>query len=206
MINKYPGKQSKSDLWSVKQDRIERYINNHVLPFVRVDKDDKCLDVGELNPRGVYLAKRLGVKMVNWDTNDLNFDPIPEKWIGYFDSIFCMDLFEHIQNGLAMMNELKNALSDNGSIYVNLPENAMWLWGEEHYFEIGKDHFIKWILNPLGLHVVRQRKIFFIANWRAFFIGVRPLLRVLRGETTWRSMARSMFCWNFRIYEIKKDI
>ena len=43
-----------------------------------------------------------------------------------------------------------------------------------------------------------------VANWKAFFIGIRPLWRVLSGQTTWRSMARSMFCWRFYIVEVKK--
>jgi SAM-dependent methyltransferase len=200
---KRPGYQTKDELFAVNEKRIRRYIDGKVIPFLRLKPNPTCLDVGERNPRMEYLKMRLNLNVKQWDTEDLNFDTLNEKDIDY---IFAFDVLEHIQDLLWVMKQLKNALADDGSIYVNLPENARWLWGKEHYFEVDRDHFIKWILNPLGLHVVRQKKIFFVANWKAFFIGVRPLLRIFRGESTWRSMARSIFCWNFRIYEVKKDI
>lgn len=201
-----PGYQTKKELYTVKQERIERYINNYVVPFVHVRHTDNCLDVGELNPRGIYLAKQLGVEMDNWDADDLNFDPIDEGRYNYYDAIFALDVLEHIQNLLFCVRELKKALKPDGSLYVNMPNNIRPLWGKEHYHELTPEHFIKWICNPLGLRVVRQKNIKFIANWKAFFIGVRPVLRILRGESTWRGMARSMFCWNFYIIELKKDI
>lgn len=197
-----PGCQSQEDLWTVKQSRIKRYINNHVIPFLRVKKGAVCMDVGEANPRMEYLKQATGLNVWNWDTPDLNFDTLPFE--NRFDAIFAFDVLEHIQDCLHTVREMKKGLKPNGSIYVNLPNNARWLWGEEHYFEIPPKHFIKWIATPLGLEVVRQKRIIFVANWKAFFIGIRPLWRVLSGQTTWRSMARSMFCWRFYIVEVKK--
>jgi len=197
-----PGYQTEKELWDVKQPRIERYINSHVIPFLRVNVGAKCLDVGTWNPRIAYLQKQTGLDIEAWDTPDLNFDSIKKK--KQYDAIFAFDVLEHLQNCLWTVGELKKALKDNGSIYVNMPSNHYWLWGDEHYFEIRFKHFKKWIVTPLGLKVVRYKRIFFIANWRAFFIGVRPLWRVLTGQTTWRSMARSIFCWNFYICELKK--
>jgi len=142
--------------------------------------------------------------MESWNPPDLNFDSIGiEK---EFDIITAWDIMEHLQCALHTMAELKKSLKDDGSIYINNPCNPRWLWSDEHFFEYPMKHFERWIVNPLGLKVVRKKRIFFIANRKAFFIGVRPLLRVLRGETTWRSMARSIFCWSFYIMEIKKDI
>jgi 2-polyprenyl-3-methyl-5-hydroxy-6-metoxy-1,4-benzoquinol methylase len=204
MNNKlYPGKQNSSELWAVVPERIERYMNNHVIPFLRLPENAVCLDVGEANPRMDYMKKKLNLNVEQWDTQDLNFDSIQKK--NHYDIIFCFDLLEHIQNPLWLMKQMKDGIKDSGSIYINLPENAQWLWGEEHFFEYRFGHFAKWLIIPSGLKTVRQKKIFFIANWKAFLIGIRPLLRILRRETTLRSMARSMFCWNFRIYELKKS-
>ena len=197
-----PGYQTKKELWTVKHKRIKRYMDNHVIPFLQLPNDTYCLDVGEANPRMEYLKKELDLNVEQWDTKDLNF--AGAEWYNYYDAIFCFDLLEHIQNPLWLMRQLKLTIKPGGSIYVNMPENPMWLWGDEHFFEMPMNHFIKWIANPLELKVVRQKHIFFIANWKAYFIGVRPLLRILRGESTWRSMARSMFCVRYRIYELKK--
>ena len=198
----YPGMQSDSDLWTVKQERIERYMNNHVIPFLNVKPKAVCMDVGEASPRMEYMKKATGLNVWNWDTTDLNFDTLPFE--NRFDAIFAFDVLEHLQNCLWTVSQMKKALKPDGSMYINVPDNPRWLFGEEHYYEMPFSHMKKWIFDPLELTVVRHKKITFIANWKAFFIGIRPLWRVLSGQTTWRSMARSMFCWRFYIVEVKK--
>jgi len=200
-----PGYQSLKDLWTVKESRIRRYMDNHVIPFMLpgISKCGKYLDVGEANPRMEYMKGRLGIEVDQFAPPDLNFCMATKT--DYYNAIFALDVLEHLQNCLLTVRELKKMLKKDGSLYVNLPENACWLWGDEHFFEYRKDHFIKWVIIPNGLRVERQKKIIFVANWKAFFIGIRPLMRIFLGISTWRSMARSMFCWNFRIYEIKKD-
>jgi hypothetical protein len=165
---------------------------------------DRCLDLGEWNPRISYLQQQTGLNINSWSGTDLNFDSINKE--KYYDIITAFDIMEHLQCALHALRELKTALKDDGSIYINNPCNPRWLWSDEHFFEYPLDHFDRWIVKPLGLKIVRKKRIFFVANWKAFFIGVRPLLRVFRGETNWRGMARSMFCWNFWICELKKDI
>ncbi len=204
MTNKFPGKQSTEVLWGVKWPRIKRYIDSHVIPFIKFKPGDTCMDLGEWNPRISYFKERTGLKIDSWSPNDLNFDKIDK--VKYYDIEIALDIMEHLQCAMHTLNEMKKALKDDGSIYINLPENPRWLWSSEHFFEYPKGHFEQWIVNPLGLRVIREKRIFFIANYKAFFIGVRPLLRIFRGESTWRSMARSILCWNFRLYEVKKDI
>ena len=201
---KKPGYQSTSVLWAVKWPRIRRYIDNHVIPFMKFKLGDTCMDLGEVNPRISYLQNRTALNFDSWSPPDLNFDSIDKE--KHYDIITAFDIMEHLQCAMHTLSEMKKSLKDDGSIYINNPCNPRWLWSDEHFFEYPMKHFERWIVNPLGLKVVRKKRIFFIANRKAFFIGVRPLLRVLRGETTWRSMARSIFCWNFYIMEIKKDI
>jgi hypothetical protein len=197
-----PGYITKKELFNVDPKRVKRYMDK-VIRFVNLKTGALCLDVGELNPRMEYMKEVLSNIIVEqWDTEDLNFDAL--SVIRKYDAIFAFDILEHIQNCLWTVREMKKALKDDGSIYINLPENPYWLWGVEHYFEFPKGHFEKWILNPLDLEIVRQKKIFFIANWKAFFIGFRPLYRAIKNKGGWRNLARNMFCWSFRIYEVKK--
>ena len=198
-----PGYTPFKDLWDVKPPRIKRYMNNVVIPFLDLPKDAVCLDVGEVNPRMQYMKWKMKLDVDQWDTEDLNFDSINIK--NHYDAIFAFDIIEHLQCSMHTIRELKVAVKDGGSIYINLPENSRWLWGVDHYFELDRKHLEKWILTPLGLKVVRHKRIIFVANWRAVFIGIRPLLRVLRGEDSWKSIVRSILCVHYRIYEIKKN-
>jgi len=203
---KKPGYQTAEELFNVNQKRVKRYMDR-VIRFVDLKLGALCIDVGERNPRMEYMKERLNdifgnIEVHQWDVEDLNFDELPAT--KKYDAIFAFDVLEHIQNCLWTVREMKKALKDNGSIYINLPENSFWLWGVEHYFEFPKGHFEKWILKPLGLEVVRQKKIYFVANWRAFLIGFRPLYRAIRDKGGWKRFARGIFCWNFRIYEVKK--
>ena len=199
-----PGYQSKEDLFQVNEKRVKRYMKR-VAKFINLKPGALCIDVGEANPRMECLKKMFpDITVDQWDVDDLNFDKLPAT--KKYDAIFALDVLEHIQNCLWTVKQMKKALKDDGRMYVNVPENAFWLWGVEHYFEFPKGHFEKWILTPLDLEIVREKKINFVANWTIFFIGFRPLYRAIRDKGGWHRLARSIFCWNFRIYEIRKII
>jgi len=196
-----PGYTSYDDLWDVKFPRIEKHVNM-IISFLDLPEGAQCLDWGAENPRMNYMKKKMGIKVDQFAPPDLNFASYKGK---RYDAVFAFYIVEHLQNALWNVRQMKNAVKEGGSIYIALPENPMWLWGEDHYFEMRYNHFVKWILNPLGLKVVGNKKIFFVENKKAYLIGARPLLRILRGEDTWRAMARSMLCVRYRIYEIKKS-
>ena len=197
----YPGFELKSELWTIKMDVAKRVMNNHVIPFLSLPKNAVCLDWGEENPRMRYMAKEMGIKVDWFAPPDLNFASYKGK---KYDAVFAFEILEHIANALWSVKQMKNAIKDDGVIYVYIPENPRFLWDSHHYFELDRKHLDKWILKPLGLKIVRHKKIIFVHDWRAYFIGIRPLIRVIRGETSIRDFFRTLFYIQFHIYDIRK--
>jgi len=198
-----PGYNNEGEMWQAKPSRVKRYMSGKVIPFLNLTPDMICVDMGESNPRMEYMKSQLpGIRIDQCTVNDFNFDQVD---IGTkYDAIFAFDIFEHIQNGLFFMYQMKRLLKDGGSIYVNVPENSYWLWARKHYFEMRRKRFEKWIVIPLGMKIVRQKHIIFFADWRAIFIGIRPLVKVIQGKYDIIEIFRNIFCIQFRIYELRK--
>ena len=200
MIKK-PGYETTEHLWSGNPKYLKKFVDKKIIPFLFVNVGDFCFDLGEKNPRMEYLKSRLGLNVIQIDSEDFNFDELPPKTA---DAVFVFEVIEHLQNPLWFVRELKK-LIDSGCIYAIIPENPRWLWHEMHFNEIRRKHFEKWILKPLDLRINRHKKIIFIPSCRAYLIGFRPFLRLITGKTTLRNMIRSLFYVQWRIYEIRKD-
>ena len=196
------GKISTDELWNVNIKRMKRYLKKFI-PFLNVHRSDVCLDMGEYNPKIKHIKSELGLNIIQVDGVDFNFEYL-HNFYNIADVIFALEIVEHLQNPLYFMNQLKKCLKKNGSIYVTIPCNPKWLWMEGHYNEIPKKHFEKWILDPLELKIIRYKRINFVHNWGGLFIGVRPLLRVIRGEEHWKSLFRTVLYYKYDVYEIKK--
>ena len=196
------GQITTDELWDIDFKRMARYMKMFV-PFLKVSKSDVFLDMGGYNPKIEYLNSNLGIHAIQVDTFDFNFDSF-SAFNGVADVVFALEVVEHLQNPLHFMNQCKKCLRENGSIYVTIPCNARWLWVDGHYNEIPRKHFEKWILKPLGLKTVRYKRINFVHDWRGVFIGIRPLMRVLRGEDHWKSLLRKVLYFKYDVYEIKK--
>ncbi len=199
-----PGYNNKGELWMAKPSRVKRYMSGKVIPFLRLKPGAVCIDMGETNPRMEYMKSQLSrIQIDQCTVNDFNFDRVNTDT--KYDAVFAFDIFEHIQNGLFFMSQMKELIKDDGSIYINVPENPRWLWARKHYFEMKHLRFEKWIVVPLGLKIVRQKRIIFFADWRAMFIGIRPLIKVIQGKYDLIEIFRNIFCIQFRIYELRKD-
>lgn len=74
---------------------------------------------------------------------------------------------------------------------LSAPGRPKILWGEYHFREYTPAELQKWILNPLGLQIVRKKRVRIDHHWSFYFKGIRPFLRLFYG-----------FTW---IYEIKKN-
>jgi len=207
---KKPGYETTLQLWSPNQKHVKKFVDNHIIPFLKdsvimygggIKAGELCHDIGEYNPRVKYLAEKMGLEIKTIDTDDFNWDKIKERDC---KRIFAFEIIEHLQNPLFFMNELKKVISKDGYIYVIIPCNPRCLWHKMHFFEMNRKHFEKWILNPLDLKIIRYQKIYFIPSWRAYLIGVRPLIRLITGKTTFKNFMRSLFYIQYGIYEIKK--
>lgn len=195
-----PGHETTEELWSPNPKYLKKFVDKVMLPFLFVNPGDHCFDLGEKNPRMEYIKEKLNIKVTQIDTEDFNFDKLPDKKA---DAVFAFEVLEHLQNPLWFMRELKK-LTD-GSIYVMFPCNPRWLWHKKHFNEMSKKHFEKWILNPLNLKIVRHKKVTFVFSWKVYLIGFRPLFKLLTGKTTIHNMMRRLFYLHWGIYEIRKD-
>jgi 2-polyprenyl-3-methyl-5-hydroxy-6-metoxy-1,4-benzoquinol methylase len=196
------GHNTTDELWDINEARMKRYLRKFI-PFLKVYRTDVCLDMGEYNPKMKHIKSELGLQVVQVDNLDFNFESF-NGLHGIADVVFALEVVEHLQNPLHFMNQCKQCLRENGSIYVTIPCNPRWLWMDGHYNEIPRKHFERWILKPLGLKTVRYKRLNFVHDWKGLFIGVRPLLRVLRGEQHWKSLLRTVLYYKYDVYEIKK--
>jgi len=199
-----PGYETTKSLWGPNKKYLKKFCNLHIIPFMRqggIKKGDLCVDIGEHNPRIEYIKDVMGIKIKTIDKEDFNWD---ELGVSNLDIILALELFEHVQNPLFFMNELKKAVSQDGSIYVLLPCNPKWLWHERHFFEMDRKHFEKWILKPLNLKMVRYKKIWHVPTWWVYLVGFRPLWKILRGKTSPKAFIRLLFYVQWWICEIKR--
>ncbi len=196
-----PGFCTDDELWNINEKRMKRFIDNNIRPFLFVNRGYCCCDIGEANPKMEYLKKVMRINVSQIMLKDLNFSSMP---IGRkFDIIFALDVIEHLQNPLWFVTQLEKILKDDGRIYAAMPYNPMWLWVKGHYFEMSPRRFEKWIVIPAGLWIMRKKSFIFTMDWRAIFVGIRPLIRVLTGEKEWQSLIRPLW-YRWVIYEIRK--
>jgi hypothetical protein len=195
-----PGYLTKEELWNCNPNRMDRFMKI-LIPLIKVEKGDRCIDIGERNPKMELIKQRLGIEVRQYLSDDFNF----AKWewtCPHINVIFCLDVLEHLANPLWFMGNLKSVLQRGGRIYLTMPCNPRWLWMDGHFFEMDRKHFEKWIVEPLGMKIKRCVPIWFVMDWRSIFIGVRPLLRVLRGEKQWKSLLRGFLYVRWNFYEI----
>jgi len=145
-----------------------------------VESSGKCAEIGKENIKMNYIKNYLGIKITQVDAQDFNFNILK----GSYDTIFCFEILEHLQNPLWFMAQLKSILKHRGIIYLSMPCRPKLFWSKYHFFEMHPKHFQKWILNPLDLKIIKKKKIFFSFDgigWH--LIGIRPLLRLFYNYT-----------------------
>jgi len=203
MDDKYrPGYNEDSLLFSAKEKAVTKHIKE-LLNFIDKTYIDKSLtyaDIGNPNPKMNMLKKVTGIDVDQIAVSDFNFDSLPKK--KKYDVVFCFEVLEHLQNPLFLMRELKSILKDSGTIFLTMPSNPYFLCHDYHYNEIRKKKFVKWILNPLDLVLTKYKKRNFVNDWRAIFLGVRPIIRGIRNRDFRPTLWALMQIGNY--YEIKK--
>ena len=160
-----------------------------------VPKGARIVDIGPESYKSNEMRKYWDVKQA--DAEDLNFgypefEPgwgsIPDNSVQF---ITCFEIIEHLQNPYELLDYLKWALTKDGTLFLSTPGRPRMFWPEFHYHEIPPDHLQKWLLTPLGLKIIRKKKIWMDHPWWFYFTGIRPFLRLWFGHS-----------W---IYEIKKE-
>jgi len=135
----------------------------------------KCADISEENIKMEYIKNHFNIEVDQIIAGDLNFD----KLTGQYDTIFCFEILEHLQNPLWFMKQLKSILKPRGKIFLSMPGRPSYLWGKYHFHEMMPNHFYKWILAPLGMKYNRKQSFKIVTSALPFyFSGVRPIIRL----------------------------
>jgi len=204
-MDKHKPGYNEDSLLQMVTDKVMTKVVEKLLSHIGKDKIQEYglsfADIGTPNPKMEKLKELLRIAVDQIAVPDFNFDPLPKH--KKYDVIFCLEVLEHLQNPLFLMRELKSILSDIGTIFLTMPSNPYFLKYDYHFNEMRKKDFIKWILDPLDLVLVRHRRYNFMRDWRALFVGIRPLLRSIRDRdfrpTFWALIQVNNF------YEITKD-
>lgn len=171
---KNPGLCPKSEI--MKQD-IRQF--KDIILFVGSLKGDIC-DIGELNAKSIYLSDHFNIKIEQLD-QDFNFCDL---YTGKkYDNILCFEVIEHLQNSLLFMRNIKKMLKAGGVIYLSTPSRPHFLWTPHHFIEMSREKLTQWILAPLDLKIIRSKKIRLNNNWKFYFTGIRPFLRLFFNYT-----------------------
>lgn len=149
-----------------------------------------CADIGPINEKIKYIAKRFDLEIIQADYGDFDTDSLTYFQLRLFHTIFCFEIVEHLTNPKFFIEQLIKALDKDGTIYLSMPARPKILWDEHHYNEISPKRFDKWILKPLGLKIIRKQRIRPTHSPLFYLKGFRPFLRLFLN-----------YSW---IYEIKK--
>ncbi len=181
MTKQGPGYNADVDLFSADRKTVARMVDE-LVKFIEPAhcRGKHCTDIGPYNPKMDILKERLGLEVEQVYVPDYNFNSLA-YFAGKHDVVFCFEVLEHLQNPLWFIRQIKQyLLAPGGVIYLSMPSNPHFLRYPFHFHEMRRDMLQTWILEPLGLKIVRHRRFNFVNNWRSMFIGIRPLLRAIR--------------------------
>ncbi len=157
---------------------------NFVNRFTRqiVDIKEPVADVGRENLKSKRLAEIYGIRITqigndikDWDEILITQTANGEDW----GTIFLFEILEHLLSPLEMLRGLHYILSDDGILYVSLPQRPKFLWTSHHFHEI--DHSrCRYLFTKANFEIEWHRRIYF---WN-FGFGIRPAFRLFFDFTT----------------------
>ena len=139
------------------------------------------LDIGGENPLKDMIEEKFNIRVnsIFYPTIDFDYDKFPNKKYG---TIFCFEILEHLFNPLFFLENMKQALKENGIIYLSTPGKIRLLWDKHHYHEIG-DKQIKWLFDRASLEIIKYKKIKIRGFIFQHITGIRPFLRLFFQHT-----------------------
>jgi SAM-dependent methyltransferase len=170
-----PGYCEESTIW-IKDERLFKQIAS----FIGYGLRGTMADIGESNAKMEYLKDKLCWEVEQINEGDFNFDQICDIKgnDNIFDIIFCFEILEHLQNPLWFATQLKRSVVKDGTLFLSLPGRPKLLWTEHHFREYTPKELKKWILEPLGLKIIRKKKLRITRPFWFYFTGIRPFLRI----------------------------
>jgi len=138
--------------------------------------DIYMLDIGRPSPLTEVVENHFNLYMFNTE-GDLDTDFTFEYDMRY-DYILYSHTIEHQFNPLHTLLELGyKAMHYGTKMFIILPHKPKFLWWEGHYHEI--DHYrMRMLLKRAGLRIVSYERHRVWRNWKFYFTGVRPFIRL----------------------------
>ena len=142
------------------------------LDFIgKCDKAKSGLDIGDRSSFTVELENVFGCEFIN-----TNIDLDTGKIKGEYDVITAFEIIEHLYNPLWCLEQLRQALSENGRLYLSTPLGKPYLlWAPGHFHEMHRKRLHS-LFKRAQFHIIRQ-DTFKIHPTYFYFTGFRPFLR-----------------------------
>ncbi|MBN2031133.1 methyltransferase domain-containing protein [bacterium] len=149
--------------------RAERVI----IDFVGKKELGRVLDIGVPNPLGTLLEKYYNLKFDHTET-DLDVGALSGK----YDTIFCLEVIEHLFNPLHCLFQMRKILKNDGTLYITTPKcKPHFLWSKVHFHEFHMSELIN--LFERAEFILIRMKCMKIRPFWWYFTGLRPLLRMV---------------------------
>jgi len=114
----------------------------------------------------------------------------------FFDEIYCMDVFEHLDNLPPVINQIKRVLKKNGILKINIPywKSEKWLlklrpsyFKEIHHVRIFKETELEDTLSTYGFEMIEKKRINFLTHIEHYFMFKRKKTKKSQlGIGNWR--------------------
>jgi hypothetical protein len=166
------GKLTTDELWHKDADLCINRRYNHLVKFIDEIKEP-IYDLGEYSPMTKLLQQNFNV--YTFDSVDFN-----KSFKIKAGTIFALEILEHLMNPLLFMESIKNSLLPNGIVYLSMPRVwPQFLMGDRHFYEIPDDKF-KWLLDEVGLVIVKKDTVSIRGMLKYHWFGIRPIMRAFQ--------------------------
>jgi len=142
------------------------------LSFIGERDLGRVLDIGVRNPFTIQLEEKYNTTVKNTE-GDLDIIELE----GSYDTIFCLEVIEHLMNPLHFLLQVQKILKPGGVLFLSTPKHKPhFLWGNHHFTEY--DEFrLEALFARAGFKTVRKHFFRTMPLWW-YFTGLRPFLRM----------------------------
>lgn len=145
------------------------------------------LDIGRRSPLTDIANNNFNLEIYNTE-GDLDAEFSFPDMEGGCDYILYSHTIEHQFNPLYTLLQLKKIMAEYTVMFIILPNKPKLLWWEGHFHEIDR-YRMQLLLKRAGLTIVSYERHRAWRNWKFYFTGIRPFLR--------------LFCEYNAYYEVK---
>lgn len=142
------------------------------LEFIGDRQLGRVLDIGERNPFTIRLEEKYGIKVEN-TCGDLDMIELEGK----YNTIFCLEVIEHLMNPLRLLEQINKILEPDGTLFLSTPKHKPhFLWDKHHFTELD-EYRLNALVTRAGFEIVRKQFFLTMPLWW-YFTGFRPFLRM----------------------------